>query len=190
MMDQDRPIVDENQIQRSREERRTTGRIVAVIVALSIIMLACYHAWIRKTAVLAGVIIPALIMVLYTAWVLYTAKRDKYRRNLELHGASLAEVLSMGPSSSSKKDSEADSGAAQAARAEKRQSISEDSQRHPPLERKGASGAPLRHAGKKKPHPRVVLAEIPRHSGGGVPGKAEDLDHKKSKDYNRSQSAA
>lgn len=66
----------------SQEERRTTGKIVAVIVALSLILLACYHAWIRKTAVLAGVIIPALIMVLYTAWVLYSAKRDKYRRNL------------------------------------------------------------------------------------------------------------
>lgn len=66
----------------SQEERRTTGRFVAVIVALSLILLALYHAWIRKTAVLASVIIPALIMVLYTAWVLYSAKRDKYRRNL------------------------------------------------------------------------------------------------------------
>lgn len=55
---------------------------MAVIVALSLILLSCYHAWIRKTAVLASVIIPALIMILYTAWVLYSAKRDKYRRNL------------------------------------------------------------------------------------------------------------
>lgn len=51
-------------------------------MALSLILLSLYHAWIRKTAILASVIIPALIMVLYTAWVLYSAKRDKYRRNL------------------------------------------------------------------------------------------------------------
>ncbi|XP_059617381.1 uncharacterized protein LOC132262214 [Phlebotomus argentipes] len=176
-MDQNRPIVDENQIQRSREERRTTGRIVAVIVALSIIMLACYHAWIRKTAVLAGVIIPALIMVLYTAWVLYTAKRDKYRRNLELHGAAtLAEVLSMGPSSSSKKDSDAESGMAKEA------------------EQKSAANESRHHQQKKKSHPKVTLPEIPPHSGSGVSGKTgkhhEKQDNRHQKMYNRSQSAA
>ena len=63
-----------------QEERRATGRMVAVIVALLLILLAMYHAWVRRTAVLAGVIVPALIMILYTAWILYSAKKDKKRR--------------------------------------------------------------------------------------------------------------
>lgn len=66
---------------------------MAVIVALSLILLSCYHAWIRRTAVLASVIIPALIMVLYTAWVLYSAKRDKYRRNLAVSEFLFYEVV-------------------------------------------------------------------------------------------------
>lgn len=65
-----------------QEERKATGRMVAVIVAFLLILLAIYHAWIRKIAVLAGVIVPFLIMVLYSAWVIFLAKRDKQRRLL------------------------------------------------------------------------------------------------------------
>lgn len=64
----------------SREERRATGRLVAVIVALLMIFSGFYHAWIKRIPVLAGVMVPALIMLLYAAWVLFLAKREKKRR--------------------------------------------------------------------------------------------------------------
>ncbi|XP_055681768.1 uncharacterized protein LOC129789138 [Lutzomyia longipalpis] len=181
---------DDVQIQQSREERRTTGRIVAVIVALSIIMLACYHAWIRKTAVLAGVIIPALIMVLYTAWVLYTAKRDKYRRNLELHNATLAEVLSMGPSSS-KKDTEDAAGI-------NGNGVKEiPSKRHEKNQvvqgvQKEVTGTASGHVKmKNKQHSKIDIPEVPPHStGGGGVGGFPEKQTTNTKRYARSQSAA
>lgn len=54
--------------------------MVAVIVALLMIFSGFYHAWIKKIPVLAGVMVPALIMLLYAAWVLFLAKREKQRR--------------------------------------------------------------------------------------------------------------
>ncbi|XP_055911949.1 uncharacterized protein LOC129945977 [Eupeodes corollae] len=66
----------------SREERKANGRLVAVIVASFVIFLAIYHAWIRKTTVLAGILVPALIMILYGGWVVILAKRDKRKRQL------------------------------------------------------------------------------------------------------------
>lgn len=57
--------------------------MVALFVALLLILLVMYHAWIRKTPVLAGVMVPALIMLLYAAGVLFLAKRDKQRRLLQ-----------------------------------------------------------------------------------------------------------
>lgn len=54
--------------------------MVAVIVALLMIFLGIYHAWIKKIPVLAGVMMPALIMLLYAAWVMFLAKREKMRR--------------------------------------------------------------------------------------------------------------
>lgn len=64
----------------AREERRATGRMVAVIVALVMIFSGFYQAWIKRIPVLAGVMVPMLIMLLYAAWVLFLAKRDKRRR--------------------------------------------------------------------------------------------------------------
>lgn len=64
----------------SREERRATGRLVAVIVALLMIFSGFYQAWIKRIPVLAGVMVPMLIMFLYAGWVLFLAKRDKQRR--------------------------------------------------------------------------------------------------------------
>lgn len=64
----------------AREERRATGRMVAVIVALVMIFSGFYQAWIKRIPVLAGVMVPMLIMLLYAAWVLFLAKRDKQRR--------------------------------------------------------------------------------------------------------------
>lgn len=54
--------------------------MVAVIVALLMIFLGFYHAWMKKIPVLAGVMVPALIMLLYAAWVMILAKREKRRR--------------------------------------------------------------------------------------------------------------
>lgn len=63
-----------------QEERRATGRMVALMVAFILILSVLYQAWIRKIPVLAGVTIPALIMILYGGWVLFLAKKDKRRR--------------------------------------------------------------------------------------------------------------
>ncbi|KAJ6638102.1 hypothetical protein Bhyg_10835 [Pseudolycoriella hygida] len=81
----------------SREERRATGRMVALMVALILILSVLYQAWIKKIAVLAGVTIPALIMILYGGWVLFLAKKDKQRRiNAENHlRASRADSLAL-----------------------------------------------------------------------------------------------
>ncbi|XP_026466852.1 uncharacterized protein LOC113370401 [Ctenocephalides felis] len=95
----DHGLKDEEETTDAREERRTTGRAVATVIALGLIGLAIYHAWIRRTVVVAGIIVPALIMVLYTAWVLYTARKDKARaRKLQMQReAILKEVISAVP---------------------------------------------------------------------------------------------
>ena len=49
------------------------------MAAVVLLCLAMYHAWIRRIPVLAGVIVPALIMMLYAAWVLILTKKDKQR---------------------------------------------------------------------------------------------------------------
>ncbi|XP_055586525.1 uncharacterized protein LOC129739146 [Uranotaenia lowii] len=76
----------------SREERKANGRIVAVCVALFLIFLVLYHAWLRRTAIVAGVMVPVLIMLLYTAWVLYSARRHKRKMMLLRNAASLNSV--------------------------------------------------------------------------------------------------
>ncbi|XP_021705087.1 uncharacterized protein LOC110677824 [Aedes aegypti] len=76
----------------SREERKANGRFIAVCVALFLIFLGIYHAWLRRTAVVAGVIVPVLIMLLYTAWVLYSAKRHKRKMMMLRNAASLNSV--------------------------------------------------------------------------------------------------
>lgn len=73
-----------NRFLKFQEERKTTGRLVAIVTALFLLGIAMYQAWIRKTAIIAGVIAPAVIMVLYAAWVVLIAKRDKKRRLLRV----------------------------------------------------------------------------------------------------------
>ncbi|EDX01664.1 uncharacterized protein LOC6524712 [Drosophila yakuba] len=66
---------------KSREERKANGRLVAVIVCFLVLFLAVYHACVRKSEnSLAGVLVPAGIMLSYGAWVVVLAKRDKHRR--------------------------------------------------------------------------------------------------------------
>ncbi|XP_030382189.1 uncharacterized protein LOC115629774 [Scaptodrosophila lebanonensis] len=82
----DEEIIQENLKEildkQSREERKANGRLVAVILAFLVIFVAIYHAWIRKTAALAGMLVPAGIMISYGAWVVILAKRDKHKRAL------------------------------------------------------------------------------------------------------------
>ncbi|XP_017063684.1 uncharacterized protein LOC108102933 isoform X2 [Drosophila eugracilis] len=64
-----------------REERKANGRLVAVIVCFLVLFLAVYHACVRKSEnSLAGVLVPAGIMLSYGAWVVVLAKRDRHRR--------------------------------------------------------------------------------------------------------------
>ncbi|XP_050741664.1 uncharacterized protein LOC108023907 isoform X1 [Drosophila biarmipes] len=64
-----------------QEERKANGRLVAVIVCFLVLFLAVYHACVRKSEnSLAGVLVPAGIMLSYGAWVAVLAKRDKHRR--------------------------------------------------------------------------------------------------------------
>ncbi|XP_073832716.1 uncharacterized protein [Musca autumnalis] len=67
---------------KNREERKANGRMVAVIVAALVIFCAIYQAWIKKSVHLAGVLVPALIMLSFAGWVVILAKRDKARRAL------------------------------------------------------------------------------------------------------------
>ncbi|XP_045785876.1 uncharacterized protein LOC123881223 [Maniola jurtina] len=62
-----------------KEERQRTGRLIAVLVGICLLMVALYHAWVRKIPVVASLVVPALIMFVYVGWVLYTASRDKKR---------------------------------------------------------------------------------------------------------------
>ncbi|CAH2086292.1 unnamed protein product [Euphydryas editha] len=65
-----------------KEERRRTGRYIAILVGISLFLLALYHAWVRRIPVIASLVVPALIMFVYVGWVLYTASRDKKRVNI------------------------------------------------------------------------------------------------------------
>ncbi|KAH8241681.1 hypothetical protein KR038_003560 [Drosophila bunnanda] len=81
----DEEIIQENLNEildlKSREERKANGRLVAVIVCFLVLFLAVYHACVRKTEnSLAGVLVPAGIMLSYGAWVVILAKRDKRRQ--------------------------------------------------------------------------------------------------------------
>ncbi|XP_068630009.1 uncharacterized protein [Battus philenor] len=62
-----------------KEERRRTGRYIAILVGISLLLLAIYHAWVRRIPVVASLVVPALIMFVYVGWVLYTASRDKHK---------------------------------------------------------------------------------------------------------------
>ncbi|CAK1545271.1 unnamed protein product [Leptosia nina] len=63
----------------NEEERRRTGRYIAILVGICLLLVAIYHAWVRRIPVVASLVIPALIMFVYVGWVLYTASRDKKR---------------------------------------------------------------------------------------------------------------
>lgn len=60
-----------------QEERRRTGRYVAGGAVLAIMLLAVHQALLRDASTIAGVCIPAIIMISYIIWILYSAHRDR-----------------------------------------------------------------------------------------------------------------
>ncbi|KAG5682265.1 hypothetical protein PVAND_011629 [Polypedilum vanderplanki] len=70
----------EEDTEKAREERKQTGRSIAIIIFLSLMCLALYHVIQRKTTILAGVLVPALILFAYTFFVIHISNRDKKRR--------------------------------------------------------------------------------------------------------------
>jgi hypothetical protein len=44
-------------------------------------LLGLHHAFVKQNVVLAGLIVPALIMVFYILWVLHTAKKATYKHS-------------------------------------------------------------------------------------------------------------
>ncbi|TMW52470.1 hypothetical protein DOY81_002430 [Sarcophaga bullata] len=67
---------------KNREERKANGRLVAVVLATLVIFLGAYHAWMKTGGKLAGVLVPAFIMLSFGIWVVVLAKRDKARRQM------------------------------------------------------------------------------------------------------------
>ncbi|XP_073943480.1 uncharacterized protein [Choristoneura fumiferana] len=77
-----------------KEERRRTGRYIAILVGICLLLLAIYHAWVRRIPVVASLVVPALIMFIYVGWVLFSANREKHRLiDLEaaIHAAAVKE---------------------------------------------------------------------------------------------------
>ncbi|XP_047117705.1 uncharacterized protein LOC124798375 [Schistocerca piceifrons] len=74
------------------EERRRTGQYMALGVVAATFLVGLYHACLQKNAALAGLLVPSLIMIVYLAWVLYSARKKKYgerRRSSALESGGL-----------------------------------------------------------------------------------------------------
>ncbi|GLV44993.1 hypothetical protein CBL_14435 [Carabus blaptoides fortunei] len=72
-----------------REERRRTGRYVAVTLAICITLLGLCQTMVQHTPVVAGLFAPAIIMFLYVFWVLYTASKTnkQHLQDIDLEAA-------------------------------------------------------------------------------------------------------
>ncbi|XP_076161079.1 uncharacterized protein LOC143143574 [Ptiloglossa arizonensis] len=77
------------------EDRRRTGRYVAVGALLAITLLALHHALLRDASTITGVCIPAIIMVSYVVWILYSAHRDRRKALRSAAAMQLTEVISV-----------------------------------------------------------------------------------------------
>ncbi|XP_043787674.1 uncharacterized protein LOC122712251 isoform X2 [Apis laboriosa] len=83
----------------TREERRRTGRYVAGGAVLAIMLLAVHQALLRDASTIAGVCIPAIIMISYIIWILYSAHRDRRKALRFATAMQLTEVISVPPRS-------------------------------------------------------------------------------------------
>ncbi|XP_029038610.1 uncharacterized protein LOC114873962 [Osmia bicornis bicornis] len=77
------------------DERRRTGRYVAGGAVLAIMLLSVHHALLRDASTITGVCIPAIIMVFYIVWILYSAHRDRRKALRFARAMQLTEVISM-----------------------------------------------------------------------------------------------
>ena len=64
-----------------KEERKRTGRYVAIGVALAIVLIAFLHVFAKGPATAAEIWVPVIVMVTYVVWVLYAARKDRIRVN-------------------------------------------------------------------------------------------------------------
>lgn len=62
------------------DERRRNGQYTAVCLVMVAALMGLYHAFRAQNAVLAGFLVPALIMLLYLLWVLYSAQRARAKQ--------------------------------------------------------------------------------------------------------------
>uniref|UniRef100_A0ABD2WXL1 Uncharacterized protein n=1 Tax=Trichogramma kaykai TaxID=54128 RepID=A0ABD2WXL1_9HYME len=78
-----------------KEERRRTGRYVAVAAAFVILLIGFFHIFARgASSTIAGICIPAAIMATYIIWMLYAARRDRIKAERLASMAYLVEVIS------------------------------------------------------------------------------------------------
>jgi hypothetical protein len=99
-------VEEEPTVQKARDDRKATGRSIAIIIFVSLMCLALYHIFHKKTSVLAGVslalvvehlesflcraihfsprkfqvLVPALILFTYLFFVIHVSSREKKRR--------------------------------------------------------------------------------------------------------------
>ncbi|XP_076233375.1 uncharacterized protein LOC143178535 [Calliopsis andreniformis] len=81
------------------DEQSRTGRYVAGGAVLAITLLGVHHILLQDASTIAGVCIPAIIMVSYIIWILYSAHRDRRKASRLATAMQLAEVISVPASS-------------------------------------------------------------------------------------------
>ncbi|KAF7265949.1 hypothetical protein GWI33_020689 [Rhynchophorus ferrugineus] len=70
-------ILDEAEHKMRDEERKKTGRYLAVSVVLFIVALGLYHAISAKSTKISALLGAAMIMFLYLLWLIYASQRRK-----------------------------------------------------------------------------------------------------------------
>ncbi|KAL0842218.1 hypothetical protein ABMA28_014379 [Loxostege sticticalis] len=75
-------IQGSQQIQKIQKSESSIKVKRKCIDAVSSFLLALYYAWVRRIPIVASLVVPALIMFVYVAWVLFTAARDEHKHML------------------------------------------------------------------------------------------------------------
>lgn len=65
---------------KAKQEKQATGKMIVATIVVLVIILAINKIVVKKAAVLAGVLVPAGILLLYTVWVIYSNKQAKKQR--------------------------------------------------------------------------------------------------------------
>ncbi|CAO1413296.1 unnamed protein product [Diamesa hyperborea] len=64
----------------ARQEKQATGKLIAVTIVVLVSILAIHKLVVKRAAVLAGVLVPAAILLLYTIYMIYSNKQEKRQR--------------------------------------------------------------------------------------------------------------